>query len=165
MDELAIQAEVGRRVRAAMKRHPNKFRTNADEGADKERVLMIDELVKSGLFTDQDRGALQAMRPDTLRAVYAKMAGVDTALTLMSKMSATTVGAHESMLPPTMADAMLERGRITPERHKQMKAQERERYQRTLRAQQRRRQPDLEANEAEQEYLKGMLSPSTRRAK
>ena len=73
---LAIQTEVGNRVRKAMMKV---YRQNTAVGFDADRVAKIDALVASGRFTDQDRNALNAMTPETLDKLSAKKAKEVTA--------------------------------------------------------------------------------------
>jgi hypothetical protein len=68
---------------------------------------------------------------------------------------------YSSHVNYTMADAMLAQGRITPEQHKRMKAEEHENRRRAIQANAycQNAADNLHVNEAEQDYLKGMIPP------
>lgn len=86
MRELTIQAEVGRRLRVAIAKRKglaNKFHWNAGEGViieggkNDDIPDIIEKLINSGAFSSADKVGLQALAPDTLRALAAKLVADD----------------------------------------------------------------------------------------
>lgn len=84
MNELAIQAEVGRRLRAAIGRahkgHAlrvnSKFAWNSSDGGKNDDIpALIHQLIASGAFTSGDKAGLQSLAPDTIRALAEKFSG------------------------------------------------------------------------------------------
>lgn len=69
MKELAIQAEVGRRLRNAIGRTHARHALRLNSSNDELRT-MVDDLVKTGIFTPQDGQTLMTMSPNTVRTLH-----------------------------------------------------------------------------------------------
>lgn len=83
MKELAIQAEVGRRLREVIGRahmgHALKVNVRTDEGKNDDIPALIENLIASGAFSSADKTGLQAMRPDAIRAIAEKFSEEEVA--------------------------------------------------------------------------------------
>lgn len=168
MNELAIQAEVGRRLRAAIGRahkgHALKVnsRRNDDGGKNDDITALIEQLIESGAFTSADKTGLQALAPDTIRAIAEKFSGDEP-----EEEAASEGGEIEEVITKfncTCRDEkdysdFIHAGRPQALRH-DLPEQRAMRNYRIANAHHRK----MVANAREDEIAKGMLPPSSRRA-
>lgn len=95
MKELAIQAEVGRRLRSAIGRTHSRhaLKINSAEGGKNDDIpALIEQLIESGEFTSADKAGLQALPPATIRALAEKFSGDEI------EDVATSFNSHEEFI-------------------------------------------------------------------
>lgn len=157
MKELAIQAEVGRRLRAAIGRahkgHALKVNSRNSEGGKNDDIpSLIEQLIESGAFTSADKTGLQALSPDSIRALVEKFSGGE-AEEVVDEVRNSCSCHDEDHSDFIHAGRPMSLRRELPEQRAM-------RNYKTANAQHRK----MVANAREDEIAKGMLPPSSRRA-
>lgn len=148
MKELAIQAEVGRRLRSAIGRTHSRHALKVNSGENDDIPALIEQLIGSGEFTSADKAGLQALPPATIRALAERFSG-DEIEDVITKFNSSPDG-HEDFIHAGRAKAL----------RRELPGERAVRNFRIAAAHQRR----LMTNAQEDGIAEGMLPPSSRRS-